>query len=670
MATLGKIRNHGVLLLIIVGVAMLAFIVGDFLSSSNTYFSRSREYVGIIEGQKIHYTEYEAAKEQLNEVYKIETGRSDFDEDVVADMNNRVWQMFVSDYTMQAQAKKIGMTVTPDELSELCIGNNIHQIISSRRAFYDQTGQFNRNFLVQFLNSLEQGSENPEDQANLQQAKNYWNYWEKAVRITYLQEKYVGLLSNCITANKLDAKFAFDARQASRDVEFIAKPYFSVADSLVKVSDSDVKALYKKHKNEYKQEPNRSIAYVAFPIVPSKEDSLAVEQKMEQVKEEFYTTDDVMTVVNLNSDVMYDGRDYSIDNIPEEYKEFAFGAGAKTGDVTDIKLEDNTYSMARLVKAGYSLPDSVELKAIAMDTTQQDAELGWYKADELDKKITEKAFAAKKGDRFTVPMGMNEQTFEVMNISASTPKVQLAVLAITITPSSKTYAALFNKAKQFIVENNSEEKFNEAAGEQGLQVHPAYNLSANTNKVDNLKSSRSIVRWAFQAKQGQISDVFECGDRFVVAALTEVNEDEFRPFSQVENELRFEAINNAKFKYIADQLKGAKTLEEAAEKLGDVDVQKATGVTFSAYRFGNMGAEPAVIGKAMNMEAGETSEPIEGIQATYVVRPGEKTVAEATFDEASEVAQLNSRYTYSLPYQALNMVEKKADITDNRFNFQ
>ena len=670
MATLGKIRNHGVLLLVVVGLAMFAFIVGDFLSSSNTYFSRDREYVGVIEGQKIHYTEYEAAKEQLNEVYKIETGRNDFDEDLTADMNNRVWQMFVSDYTMQAQAKKIGMTVTPDELSELCIGNNIHQIISSRRAFYDQTGQFNRNYLVQFLNSLEQESENPEDQANIQQAKSYWAYWEKAVRITYLQEKYVNLLSNCITANKLDAKYAFDARQASADVEYIAKPYFAVADSLVKVSDSDLKALYKKHKNEYKQEPNRSIAYVAFPIVPSYEDTMAVAQKMEQVKEEFYTTDDVMTVVNLNSDVMYDGRDYSIDNVPEEYKEFAFGAGAKTGNVTEIKLENNMYSMARLVKAGYALPDSVELKAIARDTTQQDAELGWYTADELDKKIVEKAFAAKKGDRFTVPMGMGEQTFEVTNISAATPKVQLAILAISITPSSKTYAALFNRAKQFIVENNNEEKFNEAAGELGMPVHPVYNLNANTNKVDNLKASRSIVRWAFQAKQGQISDVFECGDKFVVAALTEVNEDEYRPFAQVENELRFEAINNAKFAYIANQLKGAKTLEEAAQKLGDVEIQKAEGVSLASYRFGAMGAEPAVIGTAMALKAGETSEPIQGVQAAYMVRPGEKTVAEATFDEASEVSQLNSRYAYSLPYQALNMVEKKADIEDNRFNFQ
>jgi len=669
MATLGRIRNHGVLLLVVVGLAMLAFIIGDFLSSSNTYFNRSREYVGVIEGQKIHYTDYEADKEQLTEVYKIETGRTDFDEDMAANIRNQVWQMYLADYTLQAQAEKIGMTVTPDELSELCIGNNIHQIISSRRAFYDQTGNFNRMYLVQFLNSLEQEVENPEDQANLQQAKTYWAYWEKAVRVTYMQEKYVDLLRNCVTANKLDAKYAFDAKQTSVNVDFVMKPYFAVADSLVKVSDSDVKALYKQRKEQYKQTPNRAIAYVAFPIVPSTEDTAAIEKKMNEIKDEFYTTDDVMTVVNLNSDVMYDGRDYSKETIPAEYEEFAFGAGAKAGNVTDIKLENNIFSMARLVEAGYSLPDSVELKAIAMDTTQQDAELGWFTATEIDKNIAEKAFAAKKGDRFTVPMGMGERTFEVMNISVPTPKVKLAVIAISVTPSSKTYASLFNKAKQFIVENNSEEKFEEAANEAGMPVQPAFNLTATTDKVDQLKNSRQIVRWAFEAKQGQISDVFECGEQFIVAVLTEVNDGDYRPFEQVKNELRYEALNNAKAAYLTKQLKDATTLEEAAKVLED-DIKTAENVTLASYRFGSMGNEPAAIGTALALNAGELSKPVKGMQGVYVIRGGEKTTAEATFNEEQETAQLTSRYSYSLPYQALNLVEKNAEIKDSRYNFQ
>ena len=180
MAAIGNIRKHGVALIVIVGLAMFAFIIGDFLSSGTSYFNRRREYVGVIEGEKIHYTEYEAAKDRLTEVYKIETGRNDFDEDLTANIRNQVWQMMLTDYTMQAQAEKIGMTVTKEELADLCFGEHVDQIISSRRAFMDENGQFSRQNLVQFLASLDTEAENAEQQAYLEQAKTYWLYWENS----------------------------------------------------------------------------------------------------------------------------------------------------------------------------------------------------------------------------------------------------------------------------------------------------------------------------------------------------------------------------------------------------------------------------------------------------------------------------------------------------------
>ena len=174
MASLQRIRNHGALLIAIVGLAMLAFILGDFLNSGSSFFNRSRENVGVIEGHKVHYTEYEAAKEQLTEVYKIETGRNDFDEDTHSQIRNQVWNMFVMDYSLRAQAEKIGMDITADELSELCIGNNIHQIIRGRRAFYDENGQFSRDAVINLLQAI--NSEEDGDNANLKQAKSYWLY--------------------------------------------------------------------------------------------------------------------------------------------------------------------------------------------------------------------------------------------------------------------------------------------------------------------------------------------------------------------------------------------------------------------------------------------------------------------------------------------------------------
>ena len=666
MASLQRIRNHGALLIAIVGLAMLAFILGDFLNSGSSFFNRSRENVGVIEGQKIHYTEYEAAKEQLTEVYKIESGRSDFDEDMHAQIRNQVWNMFVMDYTMRAQAKKIGMDITADELTELCVGENVHQILRGRRAFYGEDGQYSREIVKNLIAAINEGSEDGEQNANLQQAKTYWMYWEKAVRMSYMQEKYTSLLQHLLKANSLDAEFAFDARQKGVSAEYVMQPYFSVADSLVKVSDRDVKKLYAQHKEQYKQTPNRAIKYIAFDIVPSEDDFKAAETLMNNLKEEFQSAEDVSLVVNTNSDIMYDGRDYSEETVPAQFKEFAFAKGAKTGDCTEILFENNTYAMARIMQAGYSLPDSVELKAIVEGG--EDQELGWFKAADLPKNIAEPALAGKRGEKFTVAQGMGEQTYEIMEIGKPTPKVKLAILAREVTPSSKTYSIIYNNAKQFIVNNNNAEALEAAAQEAGMTVVPQFNLTATTDKVGQLAASRPIVRWAFEAKEGQVSDVFECGQQFIVAALTEVNDGDYRPLEAVRAELTYEATNNAKAAYIKKELKGVESLEAAAQIMGQ-KVQSVERVSLADSRFGNAGMEPAVIGAAIAQGENTLSEPIQGNMGVFVVKTGAANNAEGTFNAESEKAQLSSRFAY-LPYQAIQLLEDEAEITDNRANFQ
>jgi len=666
MASLQKIRNHGALLITIVGLAMLAFILGDFLNSGSSFFNRSRENVGVIEGQKIHYTEYEAAKDQLTEVYKIESGRSDFDEDTHTQIRNQVWNMMMLDYTLRAQAKEIGMDITADELSELCIGENVHQIIRSRRAFADENGQFNRQAVINLLQAINQEPEDGEQNANLQQAKSYWLYWEKAVRISYLQEKYASLLQHLIKANSLDAEYAFNSREKGLSAEYVMQPYFTVADSLVKVSESDIKKLYKKHKAQYKQTPNRAIKYVAFDIVPSEADFKAAQELMNNLQEEFKTTEDVSLVVNTNSDIMYDGRDYSAETVPAQFKDFAFAKGAKAGDCTGILFENNTYAMARIMQAGYSLPDSVELKAIVEGG--EDQELGWFKATDLPKNIAEKALTGKRGEKFTVAQGMGEQTYEILDIAKPTPKVKLAILAREVTPSSKTYASIYNEAKQFIVANKDAEALEAAAQEKGMAVIPQYNLTATTDKIGQLKASRPIVRWAFEAKEGQVSDVFECGQQFIVAALAEVNEGEYRPLDAVRAELNYEALNNAKAAYIIKQLKDVKSLEEAAQIMGQ-SVQSVERISLADNRFGNAGMEPAVIGKAIAMGENALSEPIQGNMGVFMVKTGAANNAADELNVEAEKAQLASRYTY-LPYQAMQLIEDQADVTDNRANFQ
>jgi len=667
MATLQKIRNHGVILLVIVGLAMLAFILGDFLNSGSSFFNRSREYVGTIQGHKVHYTDYEAAKEQLGEVYKIETGRSTQDEEVATQIRNQVWQMMLMDWTLRAEAEKIGMDVTAEELSELCIGQNAHQLIRSRRVFCDESGQFSRENLIRFLHSLDQDVESEEQAANLKQAKQYWMYWENATRLTRMQEKYTNLLQNMITANNIDAKYQYLAGQTSVDAQYVMQPYAAIADSAIVVKDIDLKKLYNQRKVLYKQTPNRSVEYISFAIVPSQEDFLNVEAAMKALEPELKNTDDIALVVNTNSDVMYTGRNYSIETVPAAYKDFAFGKDAKKDAFMELNFADDTYRMARLVECGYSLPDSVQLRAVVEGEEEQEAM--WYTESMLPQEIADKAFKAKKGEQFTVAQGLGELTLECVDVAKATPKVKIAMLERKVTPSSKTYSTLYNKAKQFIVANPSEVQFREAAQNDGLRLYPAFGITKNQDQIAQLKASRSIVRWAFEAKEGDVSDVFECGDQFVVALLSEVSDGEYRSLKEVEGELRSIAIQNSKAEQMIANLAKAATLEEAAQMAG-AEVQVAEGVQLIATRFGNAGNEPAVVGAAFATPANTLSAPVKGEQGVYMLVTGAQSVAEGEEDDAAMIQQMNMRYAYSLPYQAISMIQDKAEIEDNRSNFQ
>lgn len=667
MATLQSIRNHGTILLVVVGIAMLAFILGDFLNSGSSFFNKNRENVAEIAGHQVHYTEYEAAKEQLTEVYKFEYGRSDFNEEMTLYIRNQVWQTMLMNYTLSDQTEKIGMDITEDELSELCMGQKPHAIIAQHRAFCDETGKFNRDALVNFLANLKQEPETAEQAEVINQYKNYWQYWENAVRSQYLQEKYTTLLSKMITANNIDAKYAYQARQETVNLKYVQQPYYAVADSLVKVTENDLKTLYNQKKEQYKQTPNRSIEYVTFPIVPSAEDFADAERLMKSLESDFRTKEDIAAIVNGNSDILYDGRDYSIETIPAEYKEFAFDKNTKKGDCTELAFANDTYSIARVMDCGYTKVDSVKLAAIVNNEEQ---EIGWVTLTEIPTNIAEPAANGKKGTTFTVANGMNEQTFKILDKSKATPKVKLAILSRKVSASSKTYGTLYNQAKQFIVANNNADSLHQAAFAQGFSTIPVYALDKNADKVNDLKNSREIVRWAFEAKQGQVSDVFTCGDQFVVATLTEVKDGEYRPLEDVRAELIITATNNKKAEYIKNQLKDVTTLEAAAE-LFDTEVKSAENISLASYRLGAAGIEPAVIGTALALEANTLSAPVKGNNGVYLLTVDAKHVAEGQLNAATEINNLNMRTSYMYPPQSLlGLIIDKADIVDNRARFQ
>ena len=703
MAILGKIRSKGVLLLVIVGFALFAFIIGDFLTQGSTYFNKSRETVAEIVGEEVNIQDYQAAIDQMIEVYKIETGQTDLNEEMTAQLRASVWENLVTEKLLYAEAEKLGLAVSKEELSDYLIGDKIHPLIMQRRTFLGENGQFSRPMLVQFLNSLDVAPENEEMRQQIAQAKSYWLFWERNVKMAVLQDKYNALMSKTVTANSLEAKAGYEASKITTDVNYVVQPYFAISDSTVSVSKNEIKDRYNKNKELYKQDANRTLNYVAFEIRPLKEDSVEAQEWMNKISEEFKTTNDVVGLVNSNSDVMYDGRNYSYNSLPVNLRDFAFSG--KAGDVFGPLFENNTHTMARIMESGIMKSDSVKLRHIylaAADEAKTDSivaainggasfadlakkysavqqtaanggEIGWIMegVQGMDKEMTDKAFASAPNQVFTIKNAQGVQIMQVMEKTPARPKVKLAILERKLVPSSRSYGRIYNDAKQFAAELKSSE-FASRANEKGLPVRTASELFESTERIADIPQSRQVIRWAFENDKDEVSDVFDCNNQFVIATVTEVNAKGYRSLEKVSDQIKAELVREKKadimIKNIAEQMKKAPSIEALAQALS-TDVKVANGVNFANNQFGVAGFEPALIGKVSVLPANKLSAPVKGNAGVYVLLPVNPQVSQNPFNAKAQIMQMNMNYAYSLPYKILQDIRDNADIEDNRLRF-
>ena len=702
MAILGKIRSKGVLLLLVVGLALLLFVVNDALTQGSSYFNKSRETVAEIAGEEINIKDYQAAIDQMVDVYKIETGQTELNEDMMAQLRTSVWETMVNEKLLFAEAEKLGLAVSKDELSDYLIGNHVHPLITQRRAFAGENGQFSHANLLQFLNSLEQTPQNEEMRQQIAQAKNYWLFWEKTVKTNILQEKYNTLISKAVTANSLDAKLFNTACKSTVDVSYIVQPYFLIPDTTIQVSNSEIKDRYNKLKEQFKQKANRTINYVTFMVKPSPEDYKKAETTMNKLSEEFKTTTDVAGFVNENSDVRYDGRNYSEKTVPFNLKDFAFGNPA--GSVMGPVFQNDTYTMARVMESGIMQSDSVKLRHIFLtkadeakadsivaaikaggdfaalaqkysavkQTAANGGEIGWLTQDAgFDKDITAKAFANGVNDIFTVANAQGTQIMQVTAKTAPRRKVKLAIFEIKVNTSDNTISKIYNEAKQFAAELKGSE-FSKRAESKGYSVRTASELMESSDKIADIGNSRQVIRWAFENDKNDVSDVYDCTNQYVVAVITEINDEGYRSLESVTPQLKADIIKDKKaetmIKNISAAAAGNPTIEALAAKLG-VEVKTAPAVNFAAYQFGVAGFEPAVIGKSSTLAANKLSTPVKGNAGVYVLYATAKTDNNQPMNENMGIMQLNSRYGYSLPYAIVQDIRDKSDLKDNRLRF-
>ncbi len=424
MATLEKIRSRAALLIGVIAFALFAFIVGDFLKSPQG--GASQGVIIKVNGNKVYVNDYQARLEEMNEVYKVNSGTNAIDENTSNQITNQVYESILRENILFPQFAEVGLSVSKDELDDRILGSNVDPII--RQMFTDpNTGQYNSSMVLNYLKSVNQD----ENSAR----KTHWLFYERLVKENRLNTKYNNLLSKGLVVTPKAAALAVPGVSENKTVEFFSKPYSYIADSLVKVSESEVKAYYNEHLENYKQEESRQLEYISFPIKASDADFKAVENWINDEKAEFEalsTKKDIGNYVKLNSDVAWNENYLSEEAVEARYKEFAFNN--EVGSVYGAFLENDTYKITKLVSrelrsdsvkashiliggndpaAANALADSLlgvvknqpKLFAdVAKEYSQdpgsatQGGDLGYFKEGQMVKPFSDACFNGNKGD--------------------------------------------------------------------------------------------------------------------------------------------------------------------------------------------------------------------------------------------------------------------------------
>lgn len=702
MAAIGNIRKHYGLLVVIVGIALLAFVLGDLFKSTN---SRQTTNVATVDGKKITYQDYSNLVNMNLENVKAQNGGSLSTEDNYSVHANTLEQM-IREIIMENEYEDLGLVVSGDELYDQFLGENPNQYVV--QSFTNPDGSFNRELVTTYIRDFQ--TLNPELKSN-------WLNFERAIKEDRLNTKYETLLKKGFyLPNKLAERIYADKNDKT-SAEVYAVRYNTVADSTVVVNDADNKAFYNNNKNKYQTEATRSIDYVVFDITPSKADVDYSKKYVSDLKKDFTEIDNAANFVNANSDLAYDSTWKSRKDVPAELEQVIFDQNNGVGFVYGPYENEGYYNIAKIVamenrsdslmashilvsyanalrsdatrtkEEAKALADSIlnvvkkdnsKLEALAKDFSDDpsaqtnNGDLGWFTDGMMVHNFNEFVQDNKVGTIGMVETPFGYHIIKVTDRNEAAPKARLAVLAHEITPSSATYQNVFAEANKFVTENTTAEDFNKAIEEQGLNKRTYPSLRKNTNFITGISNPRQIVRWAFDenTKVGDMSTIFDLDNMYVVAILTKSVEEGFTPYEEIADRYQFVIKKEKKGAMLAEQ---AKTYGTDYQKMIDnMKGEKTTvdNVTFEGRGFGNFGVEDKVIGTVIGMKEGEVSEPIVGGNGLFVVKVTKETPAAATTDYSSIVREYRTRFNNQiLNNSAYSALKDNVKIEDNSILF-
>lgn len=693
MATLEKIRSRmGVLVAVVIGFALLAFILGDLVNSGSSILQGSKMTLAEIDGQKVSITQFQNRLDEMTETQKLISGKQSFTEEETAALRDQAWEEMVRETVLDQKLAKEGVDVSETEMADLIQGNNISPVV---RNFFQnpQTGMVDREQIVAFVKSLEAKNADPTRLL-------YWKYIKDQVKVERLTRKYASLVQRSMYVTSLDAKRALAADANKYSIRFVAQNFVAISDSAVKTTDSDLKKYYDKHKKMFQQEVGRDIEYVVFDVKPSKEDYSNAQQWIAKTETEFVAAQDPAQYAQNNTDKSYD-RYFKKGELASKLDTFAFSGSTSSflkpyfdgnsfimARIADIKMLTDSVkarhilvtgngnvaaaqkmadSLMKAVKGGANFAELAKKYSADQNTAVKGGEIGWLHRGQVD----DSTLMAASGTVKVFPAQDGIHVLQITDKGVANKRVKLAVVQRDVIPSSHTVQASYNAANSFLADCKNQEQFNTLAAKFKLNKRVASRLSPNERAISGLNSPREVIRWAYDADKGDVSKVFELKDQFVIAILTGVREKGIAPLEQVKSDVEFLVKREKKGEMLEAKMKkameGVNSIDQLAQKLG-TQAADAADIAFSAYIVPNVGIEPALIAAATSVKPNTISKPIVGMNGVYVLQQTGKTVDPA-FSIESEKVRISSMNGQRSVYQSYEALRKAAEIEDFRFRF-
>lgn len=709
MALINTIRQRSGLAILAISVGMILFILSDLFGGQSRFFGGRDTTVGSIAGKEIDYKDFEAEFEKAKVNFANQQGHQPTEQEA-SSLRDQTWNSLVSRTMLDKQFADLGLMVTDKELKDLVQGPNPHPAI--KQAFTDQkTGVFDRAKVKEYLRNLDKA---PQEQ----QAA--WAEFERNLGPDRMRAKYEALLKMSDYVTKFEAERNKKEQGLTASAQVLFVPYFSVADSLIKVTDAQLTDYIGRHRDRFKVEEGRTIEYVAIPVTASKEDSAAVKQEVAQLAAQFKATTNDSLFVQANSDQPYAGTFVGLGDLSPELRKVGdltvgevYGPFAASGGLQLIKVSGEkmgTSPAARashiLIKAASQTPEAeAEAKKKAEDliarinkgedfaalaaqfgtdgTASQGGDLGYFTKGRMVPEFETAIFGAKALGTLPTPV-KTQFGYHVIKITAlpDARTYRLATIQKTIQPSDATHESAYTKAQQLrAAAPDRAALLALIAKDKSLTKLEAKDLPPSSRAVNNLQNGRELVRWAYsdENKLGAVSDPMEIDNQFVIATLTGRRDKGYATAENSREQVTAELRKELKGKMITDKLATAKgnTLADLATKYGaTAQVKQAPSVQFGNGSLPEVGYEPAAVGALFGLKPGKRSGPIAGEQGVLIVQldklvdaPAPATPQQPVQDVAAVRKQLEQQRqgrAQNALYQAL---QEKADVQDSRVKF-